>query len=105
MFSPDLRESVAAGDITFARKTTIIERILQREFAWARPERLVVNDDKDRLYGTCYPMDIAQQLIDRRREKLSLDALQDLVVYLQGVRDERKAVITISDATSSPMVR
>ena len=36
-------------------------------------------------------------MIGRRREKRVLDALTDLSVYLRGVREERKAVITISD--------
>ena len=33
----------------------------------------------------------------RRREKLTLDALDDLVGYLGGVREERKAVLTVSE--------
>ena len=36
-------------------------------------------------------------MIERRREKLTLDALHDLVAYLRGVREERKAIIAISD--------
>ena len=40
---------------------------------------------------------IADKMIERRREKITLDALTDLVRYLRGVREERKAVIAISD--------
>jgi hypothetical protein len=36
-------------------------------------------------------------MIQRRREKRTLDALEDLVNHLGGVREERKAIITISD--------
>ena len=36
-------------------------------------------------------------MIDRRHEKLTLDALEDLVDYLRGVREERKAVLAITD--------
>ena len=33
----------------------------------------------------------------RRREKLSLDALDDLVVHLGGLRDERKAILAVTE--------
>ena len=36
-------------------------------------------------------------MILRRREKQTLDALEDLVVFLRDVREERKAVLTITD--------
>jgi VWFA-related protein len=36
-------------------------------------------------------------MIARRREKLALDALDDLVLWLRGVREERKAVLAVSD--------
>jgi hypothetical protein len=36
-------------------------------------------------------------MILRRREKRTLDALENLVVYLRGVRDERKAVLVITN--------
>ena len=40
---------------------------------------------------------IAEEMIERRREKLALDALQDLVRSLRGAREERKAVLAISN--------
>ena len=33
----------------------------------------------------------------RRREKLTLDALSDLMVHLAGVREERKALIVVTE--------
>ena len=36
-------------------------------------------------------------MIARRREKRVIDALDDLTVYLRGLREERKAVLAISD--------
>ncbi len=36
-------------------------------------------------------------MILRRREKQTLDALEDLAVFLRGVREERKAVLAITD--------
>jgi VWFA-related protein len=53
------------------------------------------------MYVNCYAAyqdgeAVAEEMIDRRREKLTLDALRDLVLYLRGVREERKAVIAIT---------
>jgi VWFA-related protein len=54
------------------------------------------------LYEACYPpfkemADIAPAMKARRREKMTLDALEDLMVYLAGVREERKAVLTVTE--------
>jgi VWFA-related protein len=40
---------------------------------------------------------VAREMIARRRERLVLDAFRDLTLYLGGIRDERKAVIAITD--------
>ena len=40
---------------------------------------------------------VADEMIERRHEKMTLDALHDLVRYLRGVREERKAVLAITD--------
>ena len=42
-------------------------------------------------------------MVARRREVLVLDALEDLVQFLRGLREERKAVITLTDGW--PLVR
>ena len=90
---------MSAGDITFGRKTTVISNILQREWTWGRRGRVNLQDPKEDLYRRCYleQPNSANEMISRRREKLTLDALEDLVIFLQGVRDERKAVLTVSD--------
>jgi VWFA-related protein len=40
---------------------------------------------------------MAREMIARRREMLTLDALEDLTQHLRGLREERKAVITVTD--------
>jgi VWFA-related protein len=40
---------------------------------------------------------VASEMIARRRERRVLDAFRDLTLYLGGVREERKAVIAITD--------
>jgi len=95
-------------DVTFARRTTTIEGFLSR-YWWGERDRLNFADPVEDLYARCYPgiprpgeavapdQGIAQEMILRRREKQTLDALQDLVRFLGGVREERKAIITITD--------
>ncbi len=92
---------MAATDITFARKTTVISNIMQEEW-WGRHARLTDRDPKEEMYEACYGIanssdDIASQMMARRREKLTLDALDDLVTHLRGLREERKAVITVTE--------
>ena len=99
---------MSAADITFARKTTTIDGFLTRYWHWGERSRLIPADPIDQAYGGCYPNmsqasgcadqnGIAAEMIDRRHEKLVLDALEDLVAYLRGVREERKAILAISD--------
>jgi VWFA-related protein len=99
---------MSAGDVTFARKTTTIDGFLTRYWAWGERERINSIDPIEDQYRACYPGLPAQPgcqsdagiyaaMIDRRREKRTLDALEDLVRFLRGVREERKAVLAISD--------
>ena len=99
---------MSARDITFARRRTSIEGVLSREW-WGERDRTVFSDPVENDYALCYPgvpqadgseakdKGIAQQMILRRREKQTLDALEDLAMFLRDVREERKAVITITD--------
>ncbi len=92
---------MAASEITFARKTTVISDMMQNEW-WGRRARLVDDDPKETLYEACGArMGLSPELITelkaRRREKLTLDALEDLIVHLGGIREERKAVLTVTE--------
>ncbi|HZI79000.1 MAG TPA: VWA domain-containing protein [Vicinamibacterales bacterium] len=90
---------MSARDVTLGRRTTVISRLLDVN-NWGRRGRLVDNDPDEDTYEACYafdPPDIVRAMKARRREKLSLDALDDLVVYLGGLRDERKAVFAVSE--------
>jgi VWFA-related protein len=95
-------------DMAFARKTTTIDGILTRYWHWGERDRLIPPDPEDEMYGACYPNvpagdrcedqnGLAAEMIDRRHEKRSIDALRDLVRYLRGVREERKAILAITN--------
>jgi VWFA-related protein len=93
--------------ITFGRKTDVIERGLRTNWAWGRGGDYIMLDDRERLYDTCFPpppevapliplSPLAKEMIDRRREKMVLDSLSDLAHYMEAIRDGRTAVVTVS---------
>jgi VWFA-related protein len=102
VMTPDM----SALDVTFARRTTTIQGILDR-YWWGERDLAVPKDPVEQNYCRCYPPGasdppgacgrLARELIARRHEKLTLDALEDLVRYLRGVREERKAILAITD--------
>ena len=105
---------MSARDITFARRTTTIEGFLTRHWTWGERNR-VSRDPVEQQYRVCYPglgppqrcpddrevpgddRGVADEMIERRREKMTLDAMTDLIRYLRGVREERKAVLVVTD--------
>lgn len=93
---------MSAADIALARKTTVISNIMQDQWTWGRRGQSTSRDPKEDLYRTCYPdvqdtKGIAAEMEARRRDTLTLDALEDLVTHLQGLREERKAVIAVTE--------
>jgi len=100
VMTPDMSPSA----ITFGRKTQVIEDGLRRNWAWGRRDTILL-DEQEKKYDYCFPPIAAEQspsalaaaLIKRRREKMVLDSLQDLVRYMAAVREGRTSVITVSD--------
>lgn len=112
---------MSAGDVTLARKTELTESMLAKYWAWGRRNEYGALDPEESAYVQCFPTQItgtttadaprgtslnsneksfsgvAEEMIERRREKLTFDALGDLVDWLRDIREERKAVVTISD--------
>ena len=111
---------MAAQDISFARRSVTVEGYLSKYWFWGQRQRLYPEDPVERRYLDCFPetsvrricttptgqsvrepegfyAGIANEMIERRREKRVIDALTDLSLHLRNLRDERKAVITISN--------
>jgi len=91
---------MSGSQIALGRRTTVIGRFLEEEW-WARRGRTASFDPQELRWQRCYGFldndPEFLEMIGRRREKLALDALEDLIVHLDGLRDERKAVITVSE--------
>ena len=91
---------MAATDIVFARKTEVVAGGLRDRWPWGERFTLA-DDDREIMYRACYPWapteDVVREMIARRRERTTLDSLAELVGWLRTEREERKAVITISE--------
>jgi VWFA-related protein len=93
---------MSPASITFTRRTGSIEQLLGT--MWGQKGWLGTRDPIEVQYEACYDTPtigdgrwMAQEMIARRREMRTLDALEGLVEHLRGLREERKAVITITD--------
>jgi len=91
---------MAASQIALGRKTTVISRFLEEEW-WGRRGRMASLDPQELRWQRCYGFaDNSPEFLEmmaRRRERIVLDALDDLIVHLDGIREERKAVIPVSE--------
>ena len=104
---------MAGSDIALGRKTDVLEKIVSGEW-WGRRARIAGKDPKELLYEECLAVDrsgrgdpvanpasrgnaLLNEVVNRRREKLTLDALEDLMTHLAGLRDERKAVVLVTE--------
>ncbi len=88
-------------DLVFARKTQYIEEQLDKLWYWGRRDTILLTPEEDN-YENCYKgryeggEEIANEMIDRRREVATIRVMEDLVQHLRGVREERKAVLVVS---------
>ena len=101
--------AMTASQITFGRKTEVIADMLRDKWYWGLRHSVQDMDEREMDYFDCFPPTnaeiasgetrslIARKMVERRRERLTLDSLRDLVNYLGSVREERKAILAVSD--------
>ena len=90
-------------ELTFVRRPEAIEAFLKT--TWARRFSLDELDPEQESFFRCYPPDdpkhrydgIAEEMVVRHRELLTIQALRNLVLHLGELRDERKGVLLISE--------
>jgi VWFA-related protein len=94
---------MSAASLTLGRKTQVLEGALTDNWVWGRRFQLADRDPKEVEYEACYATGfkdgdkVAREMIARRRERLTLDSVRDLVIHLRGLREERKAIIAVSE--------
>jgi VWFA-related protein len=93
--------------ITFARRSDVVAEQLDRHWNWGRSSSLQLDDTENR-YEECWPKiagsdpdeasrsRIAEEMITRRRERIAMDSLEELVQYMGTAREGRTAVITVT---------
>ena len=100
-----MTSDMSPSQITFGRRTQVIEEGLRKNWAWGR-RNTIIPDERERLYEQCFPpansrdtvpSQLAKALTVRRRERMVLQSIEDLVRHMEAVREGRTAVITISD--------
>jgi hypothetical protein len=86
-----------------------IDSLVMGHWDWGDRARAVALDPTERTYQNCYPglgptpacadddRGVADEMMARRRERQTLSALDDLVQSLRDAREERKAVLVLSD--------
>jgi hypothetical protein len=96
VMTPDM----SPGDIKFGDKSAALDLIMQDEAIWDRA-RIGSRDPKEDRYAQCFPAnryrDVASEMQERHREQATFDAFGRLVTFLSTSRQERTAVITLTD--------
>jgi VWFA-related protein len=92
LMTPDM----SPEQITFMRKTQAIEEGLRKDWAWGRKNTLKL-DAQEQKYDMCFDKAKAAEVIARRRERVALDSLRDLILHMASIREGRTAVLTISE--------
>ena len=92
-------------NLNLTRRASAIERMLKDNWTWGERDKLNTSDPRERELQICYPDDqrnpqvlgVAKELIERRREQKTLQALDALVTHLAGVREDRKFVVVLTE--------
>jgi VWFA-related protein len=91
---------MSAADITFGRKTAVLADGLRFKDPWGERHRLRQHP-REEMYRRCYPwpetQGVVKEMAARRHERTTLDALNELVHYLSGIREDRKAIVTVTE--------
>lgn len=93
---------ITPQNMTLVRKGAGIDRLLKDVWYWGERNRLNSSDPREEAVRACYPdsgqtAGIAQEMIERRREQQTLRALDGMVRHLDGLREERKFVVLLSE--------
>ena len=110
VISPDdlvgvMTPEMSPQNLTLTRRASAIERMLKDNWTWGERDKLNTSDPRERELEICYPddprkpqvMGVAKELIERRREQKTLQALDALVTHLGGLREDRKFVVLLTE--------
>jgi VWFA-related protein len=99
--TPDMSPS----SMTLTRRAASLDEMLSRFWFWGHPGATTL-DPIEQEYLQCYPSrsdgdrgegGFGEEMVERRREKIVIDALTGVTKHLQNVAAGRKAVIMVTD--------
>ena len=98
---------MTARNITFSPRTSSVGRMLESNWDWGQRGRVTPVDPGEARLESCYPdsddtAGWARALIERRRARATLDAIDDLIQHLEGTREERSFVFLLSEGWILP---
>jgi VWFA-related protein len=85
---------MSTSALSFSPRTDSLENILNE--VYGKRDGIILDVDEDRIQR-CFTREEWPQFRDRRRAKMSLDAMESLVRHLDGLREERKAILTVTE--------
>jgi VWFA-related protein len=95
-----------ASGLDLTGRAAGIERLMRESTLWGQRDTIGDVDPREHDITLCYPDNdaqrpqfrgIAKEMIERRREKKTLDALGDLIDHLGTLDDERKFVVLLTE--------
>lgn len=98
---------MSARNMTFSPRTGPVGDLLRANWTWGERGAVAPTDPRENDLRLCYPdalgsAGIAKAVIERRRERKVLRALEDLITHLEGLRDERTFVLLLSEGWTLP---
>jgi VWFA-related protein len=98
---------MSARNLTFTRRVQRIEQMLKDNWVWGSRDRIGEVDPRETAIQLCYPDEgatagWARAVVERRREKQTLDAVEDLITHLEGIRQDRTFVLVLSEGWTLP---
>jgi VWFA-related protein len=97
---------IPAHSVSLTRRTEGIDRAVRSTLNWNQRDRVGMRDPRELDIEGCYPDNdvkrpqfrgVAKEMIERRREQKTLQALDDLITHLGNLRDGRKFVVLLSE--------
>jgi len=93
VMTPGMRPS----DLVLSRKTDVLQSSLRDRIPWGERQR---KTETEQVYANCYGSfapDRVTEMTLRAQERATLETLRELVDHLGVVREERKAILTVSE--------
>jgi VWFA-related protein len=98
VMTPDM----SPGAVTYSPRTGSIERFVTQTWHWGKrdsPTLTLSQSPQEEMLFECYGVypEVFNELVARLREQQTLDALESLVIHLEGMRPERKFVMVFTE--------